>query len=576
MTAIPAKVAGVREVIMVTPGASPETLLAARLAGVDRVFELGGAQAIGALAYGTETVPRVDKIVGPGNAWVALGEAPGLRRGRHRLDRRPVGGPRSSPTTTREPGVGRRGSDRAGRARHRGARGARHHVAALAARAGRAPSSCASSRICRAARSPSTRCAHHGAAVIVDSLDAAIDYANRFAPEHLELQRRRRARRSRRAARPRARSSSARSPRRPRATTSRARTTCCRPAAQHATRRRSASTTSASARRSSSTTRRGRRARRCDRRARRVRGPRRPRALGAAAREASSATDDDLGPLADRVPEALRGSRRVPRAAAAARASRSSTPTSCRTACPRSFARELAAALAEVALERYPDPRRARLRAVVATQLGVRGRAARVRQRLRRADRACCARRSPARSSIRSRRSSITGSPRSRVAWPIEVPLDAAVRARRGRDPARDRDAPAVASCSSRCRTIRPARCGAAASRSSSRRVTAIIVVVSDEAYVAYAGVTNLAAPRGAPEPRRDAHAVEDRAWRACASASRCRRPRSPAAREGAPAVQPVARSISAPPSSSSRRERVVRRACRRGRRRACAARRRP
>src|SRR4029078_2696701 len=71
MTAIPAKVAGVREIIMVTPGASPEAMLAARLAGVDRVFELGGAQAVGALAYGTKTVPRVDKIVGPGNAWVA-------------------------------------------------------------------------------------------------------------------------------------------------------------------------------------------------------------------------------------------------------------------------------------------------------------------------------------------------------------------------------------------------------------------------------------------------------------------------------------------------------------------------
>ncbi|HEY5951057.1 MAG TPA: histidinol dehydrogenase, partial [Kofleriaceae bacterium] len=71
MTAIPARVAGVTEIIMVTPGASPEAMLAARLAGVDRVFELGGAQAIGALAYGTASVPRVDKIVGPGNAWVA-------------------------------------------------------------------------------------------------------------------------------------------------------------------------------------------------------------------------------------------------------------------------------------------------------------------------------------------------------------------------------------------------------------------------------------------------------------------------------------------------------------------------
>jgi histidinol dehydrogenase len=71
MTAVPARVAGVRDIVMVTPGASPETLCAARLAGVDRVFEIGGAQAVAALAYGTATVPRVDKIVGPGNAYVA-------------------------------------------------------------------------------------------------------------------------------------------------------------------------------------------------------------------------------------------------------------------------------------------------------------------------------------------------------------------------------------------------------------------------------------------------------------------------------------------------------------------------
>ncbi|HEY4392807.1 MAG TPA: histidinol dehydrogenase [Polyangia bacterium] len=71
MTAIPAQVAGVREIVMVTPGPSPETLLAARLSGVARVFVIGGAQAIAALAYGTESVPRVDKIVGPGNAYVA-------------------------------------------------------------------------------------------------------------------------------------------------------------------------------------------------------------------------------------------------------------------------------------------------------------------------------------------------------------------------------------------------------------------------------------------------------------------------------------------------------------------------
>jgi histidinol dehydrogenase len=71
MTAVPAKVAGVKELVMTTPGPSPETLAAALEAGVDRVFVIGGAQAVAALAYGTESVPRVDKIVGPGNAYVA-------------------------------------------------------------------------------------------------------------------------------------------------------------------------------------------------------------------------------------------------------------------------------------------------------------------------------------------------------------------------------------------------------------------------------------------------------------------------------------------------------------------------
>ena len=75
MNAIPAKVAGVEQVIMVVPtpdGARNSLVLAAAyLAGVDRVFTIGGAQAIGALAYGTKTIPSVDKIVGPGNAYVA-------------------------------------------------------------------------------------------------------------------------------------------------------------------------------------------------------------------------------------------------------------------------------------------------------------------------------------------------------------------------------------------------------------------------------------------------------------------------------------------------------------------------
>ncbi|MBQ5311528.1 MAG: histidinol dehydrogenase, partial [Oscillospiraceae bacterium] len=76
MNAVPAKIAGVKEIIMITPPGkdgktNPEILCAAAIAGVDRVFAAGGAQAIAAMAYGTDTIPKVDKIVGPGNIFVA-------------------------------------------------------------------------------------------------------------------------------------------------------------------------------------------------------------------------------------------------------------------------------------------------------------------------------------------------------------------------------------------------------------------------------------------------------------------------------------------------------------------------
>ena len=76
MTVIPAKIAGVKEIVMVTPPqkdgtSNPDILAAAKIAGVDRVFLMGGAQAVAALAYGTQSVPKVDKIVGPGNIFVA-------------------------------------------------------------------------------------------------------------------------------------------------------------------------------------------------------------------------------------------------------------------------------------------------------------------------------------------------------------------------------------------------------------------------------------------------------------------------------------------------------------------------
>ena len=75
MTALPVKIAGVKEIIMVTPpqkdGINPAVLGAAKLAGVDAVYQVGGAQGVAALAYGTEQIPKVDKIVGPGNIYVA-------------------------------------------------------------------------------------------------------------------------------------------------------------------------------------------------------------------------------------------------------------------------------------------------------------------------------------------------------------------------------------------------------------------------------------------------------------------------------------------------------------------------
>lgn len=76
MNAIPAKIAGVKRIVMVTPPlkdgrVKPEVLVAARIAGVDEIYKIGGAQAIAALAYGTESIPKVDKITGPGNIYVA-------------------------------------------------------------------------------------------------------------------------------------------------------------------------------------------------------------------------------------------------------------------------------------------------------------------------------------------------------------------------------------------------------------------------------------------------------------------------------------------------------------------------
>lgn len=188
MNAIPARVAGVDEIIAVTPphaGGEPDSLLAAaHIAGVDRIVRIGGAQAIAALAFGTKTVPAVDKIVGPGNRWVATAKR--LVSGKVSIDM--VAGP-SEVLVIADTSAN-----------------AEHVAADLLAQAEHGPDSTA---ICL---TPSVRLAkaiekqvhaqleelpraalarksmrQHGAIVVTRSLAEAIDLANEVAPEHLEL-----------------------------------------------------------------------------------------------------------------------------------------------------------------------------------------------------------------------------------------------------------------------------------------------------------------------------------------------------------------------------------------------------
>jgi len=184
MTAIPAKVAGVEEVIMVTPGASAEAMLAARLAGVDRVFELGGAQAVGALAYGTQTVPRVDKIVGPGNAWVASAK----RQVYGEVDIDSIAGPSEVLIIAdNDANAAWIAADLLAQAEHD-----REARAILVTTSTALATAVAKELDAQLATLPRRAIAehsvgHHGAAVIVGSIDEAIAFANRYAPEHLEL-----------------------------------------------------------------------------------------------------------------------------------------------------------------------------------------------------------------------------------------------------------------------------------------------------------------------------------------------------------------------------------------------------
>ena len=187
MNAVPAMVAGVQEIVAVVPpsGVTDTVLAACALSGVTRIFRIGGAQAVGALAFGTATVPRVDKIVGPGNRWVA--EAKRQVVGQVGIDM--VAGPTElldHRRRHREPGAGGRRPHRPGRAR----RGRR--AAGASRRRRRWPTRCPAALEDALERAPRGRIARaalerNGLVVVVPTMREAIEVANLRAPEHLEI-----------------------------------------------------------------------------------------------------------------------------------------------------------------------------------------------------------------------------------------------------------------------------------------------------------------------------------------------------------------------------------------------------
>lgn len=189
MDAIPAKVAGVERVIMLTPpqrdGAlSPYTLAAAALAGVDEVYAVGGAQAIAAAAYGTETVPAVDKIVGPGNAYVAAAKR--YVSGDVGIDM--VAGPSEVcvlADSTADPVVV--AADLMAQAEHDPM--ASCYLVTCDAELPDRVLEAAGALLAQSPREDVTRASldDRGVIVLADGLDAAVDAVNVIAPEHLEL-----------------------------------------------------------------------------------------------------------------------------------------------------------------------------------------------------------------------------------------------------------------------------------------------------------------------------------------------------------------------------------------------------
>ena len=189
MNAIPAKIAGVKEIIMVTPPAkdgtpNPDILAAAKIAGVDRVFLMGGAQAVAALAYGTETVPKVDKIVGPGNIFVATAKK--LLYGTVDIDM--VAGPSEILIVADETANPKfLAADLMSQAEHDVL------ASAILITTSERIAEETKKELARQSATLSRReiieksLKDYSAIIICDNMDKAVDFANRLAPEHLEM-----------------------------------------------------------------------------------------------------------------------------------------------------------------------------------------------------------------------------------------------------------------------------------------------------------------------------------------------------------------------------------------------------
>ncbi len=189
MDAIPAKIAGVPEIVIVTPpgkdgSVNPAVLAAARVAGVSRVYRVGGAQAVAALAYGTETIPKVDKIVGPGNIYVATAK----RQVFGLVDIDMIAGPSEILVVADDTATPAYvAADLLSQAEHDRLASSIlvttsiRLAAAVQAELERQIPLLPRAEICRASIDT------YGAILLCDTMEEALDTANRIAPEHLEL-----------------------------------------------------------------------------------------------------------------------------------------------------------------------------------------------------------------------------------------------------------------------------------------------------------------------------------------------------------------------------------------------------